>query len=155
MLITGGSRVNSEKKMMQVEGFPIGQEGELTISAVKLPELDKCALLTIDGQIYSNKARILTEAGMKIIDAGFINLIFVLKAGRLGHSLGSFCSMLRSIGPTGGKIALVSIIKEELEAFRYSGWDSFFVISDSVPEAVSKLPRFVLPDKIRQENEIH
>jgi hypothetical protein len=140
--------------MTQVEGFPIGQEGELTISAVRLPELDNCALLTIDGEILSSKAGILTEAGVRIIDDGFRNLIFVLKAGRLGHGLGPFCSMLRSLGPLGGKIALVSMSGEELEGFRYSGWDSFFVTGETVLEALSKLPAFALPERIRQKDEM-
>ena len=149
------TRLTAAWSMMMVDGcFPVFRAEGLSVSATALTGMDKCALLTIEGSISSAAAATVREAGLKAISAGYIYIVFIMKEGRLGHGLGPFCSILNTLRPVDGRIAIVSLRKDELEAFRYSGWDSAFLTGDSLSEVIGRLPGFIVSKEESSMNDM-
>ena len=75
----------------------------------------------------------------KVIDAGFVNLIFNCSSLNYVSStgIGSFTVFLKTVKPKGGDIVLVEIQPKVYEVFQLLGFSQFFTIKQTSEEVIA------------------
>ncbi len=122
-----------------VPGFDDEKDDSLRISLEKIDSLQNGLRVYLTGYIDTYNSSFFQKKITKVIDAGFINLIFNCSALNYVSStgIGSFTSFLKMLKPKGGDLVLLEIQPKVYEVFQLLGFSQFFNIKDSAEDALS------------------
>lgn len=120
-----------------VPGFDEDKEDSLKIELQKLEEVASCIIINLNGYIDTYNSVFFQKQVGKIIQAGFVNLIFNCASLNYVSStgIGSFTSFLKLVKPKGGDVVLMNIQPKVYEVFSLLGFSQFFNIKDTLSEA--------------------
>ncbi len=121
-----------------VPGFNDEKDDSLKINLEKLDDVENGLVVYLNGYIDTYNSSFFQKRISKIVEAGFINLIFNCSALNYVSStgIGSFTAFLKMIKPKGGDIVLLEIQPKVYEVFQLLGFSQFFNIKDSMTDAV-------------------
>lgn len=122
-----------------VPGFDDEKDDSLRISLEKIDSLQNGLRVYLTGYIDTYNSSFFQKKIAKVIDAGFINLIFNCSALNYVSStgIGSFTAFLKLVKPKGGDIVLLSIQPKVYEVFQLLGFSQFFNIKETIEDAIS------------------
>lgn len=122
-----------------VPGFNDERDDSLKINLEKLDDVDNGLVVYLNGYIDTYNSSFFQKRISKVVEAGFINLIFNCSALNYVSStgIGSFTAFLKMIKPKGGDIVLLEIQPKVYEVFQLLGFSQFFNIKDSAEEALN------------------
>lgn len=122
-----------------VPGFDDEKDDSLKISLEKIDSVPSGLRIYLSGYIDTYNSNFFQKKITKVVEAGFINLIFNCSALSYVSStgIGSFTSFLKMIKPKGGDIVLLEIQPKVYEVFQLLGFSQFFNIKDTTEEAVA------------------
>jgi anti-anti-sigma factor len=135
----GGQKMTTENNNKIVPGFNDEKDDSLKIVLEKIEEVDSCIKIYLDGYIDTYNSSFFQKRIAKIVDAGFVNLIFNCAALNYVSStgIGSFTAFLKMVKPRSGDVILMEIQPKVYEVFQLLGFAQFFTIKDSTAEAIS------------------
>ena len=135
--IEEGSMSNNNNNL--VPGFNDEKDDSLKITLEKINDVDNGLVIYLNGYIDTYNSSFFQKRISKVVEAGFINLIFNCSALNYVSStgIGSFTAFLKLIKPKGGDIVLLEIQPKVYEVFQLLGFSQFFNIKDSLPDAIS------------------
>jgi anti-anti-sigma factor len=112
----------------------------LTIELQRMKEVESCLALKLKGQLDTYSSPFFLRSVKKGIDAGFINLIFLLNEVDYVSSkaIGAFMQIKKAAMDKGGEIVMVDIHPKVLEIFKNLSLEAFFRFADSLDEAIAK-----------------
>lgn len=122
-----------------ISGFNDETNDSLKISLEKASGMDNCILLYLNGYIDTYNSSFFQNRIAKVVDAGYINLIFNCATLNYVSStgIGSFTAFLKMVKPKGGDIVLLEIQPKVYEVFQLLGFSQFFTIKDSTDAAIT------------------
>ncbi len=122
-----------------IPGFDDEKDDSLKINLEKIPDIDKGLIIYLNGYIDTYNSSFFQKRVSKIVEAGFVNLIFNCAALNYVSStgIGSFTAFLKIVKPKGGDIVLLEIQPKVYEVFQLLGFSQFFNIKESMTEAIS------------------
>lgn len=122
-----------------IPGFDTEKDDSLTISLRKAEGVQNGLIVYLSGYIDTYNSSFFQKQITKVIDAGFINLIFNCSALNYVSStgIGSFTVFLKVVKPKGGDIVLLEIQPKVYEVFQLLGFSQFFNIKGSQEEAAA------------------
>ncbi len=122
-----------------VPGFNDEKDDSLRISLSKIEEVPNCLCIILNGYVDTYNSAFFQKRIAKVVEAGFVNLIFNCSALNYVSStgIGSFTAFLKMVKPQGGDIVLLEIQPKVYEVFQLLGFSQFFNIKASTEEAVS------------------
>lgn len=122
-----------------IPGFDSEKDDSLTISLRKAEGVTNGLFVYLSGYIDTYNSSFFQKQITKVIDAGFINLIFNCSALNYVSStgIGSFTVFLKIVKPKGGDIVLLEIQPKVYEVFQLLGFSQFFNIKGSQEEAIA------------------
>lgn len=122
-----------------VPGFNDEKDDSLKIILEKVEGIDNCVSVYLNGYIDTYNSSFFQKQIAKIVDAGFVNLIFNCAALNYVSStgIGSFTAFLKMVKPKGGDIVLFEIQPKVYEVFQLLGFSQFFNIKDSMQDAIA------------------
>ncbi|NLM00765.1 MAG: STAS domain-containing protein [Treponema sp.] len=122
-----------------VPGFDDEKDDSLKINLERdmVNTIDNCIILYLNGYIDTYNSSFFQKRVTKVVEAGFVNLIF--NCGALNYvsstGIGSFTAFLKMVKPKGGDVVLLEIQPKVFEVFQLLGFSQFFNIKDSIEEA--------------------
>jgi len=121
-----------------VPGFDDETDESLNIKLENVPGIEGCLILTLDGRIDTDNSAYFQKHVQKLVEAGFMRLIFNCAGLNYVSStgIGSFTSFLKTLKPKGGDLVLLEIQPKVFEVFQLLGFSQFFAIKNSLDEAV-------------------
>jgi len=121
-----------------VPGFDNEKDGSLDIKLENAPGIDRGLILTLNGRIDTDNSAYFQKHIHKLVEAGFMRLIFNCAGLNYVSStgIGSFTSFLKMLKPKGGDLVLLEIQPKVFEVFQLLGFSQFFAIKKSLEEAV-------------------
>ncbi|MCK9169295.1 MAG: STAS domain-containing protein [Treponema sp.] len=122
-----------------VPGFNEEKDDSLKISLEKVDEVPNGLYIYLNGYIDTYNSNFFQKKIQKVVEAGFINLIFNCSSLNYVSStgIGSFTAFLKMVKPKGGDIVLLEIQPKVYEVFQLLGFSQFFNIKDTIEDAVS------------------
>lgn len=122
-----------------VPGFNDEKDDSLKISLEKISDVDNGLVIFLNGYIDTYNSSFFQKRISKVVESGFVNLIFNCSALNYVSStgIGSFTAFLKLIKPKGGDIVLLEIQPKVYEVFQLLGFSQFFNIKDSLPDAIN------------------
>jgi anti-sigma B factor antagonist len=110
----------------------------LNIKLENAPGVEGCLILILDGRIDTDNSAYFQKHVHKLVQAGFMRLIFNCAGLNYVSStgIGSFTSFLKMLKPKGGDLVLLEIQPKVNEVFQLLGFSQFFVIKKSLEEAI-------------------
>ena len=113
----------------------------LVIEFEKIEGVANSLAMKLRGQIDTYSSLFFQRSGKKAIDAGFTNLIFLLKGVDYVSSMGvgAFMQLQKAARERGGDIAMVEVHPKVREIFELMCLEKFFSCTDSLDEAVAPL----------------
>jgi len=122
-----------------VPGFNYEKDDSLKISLEKINDVDNGLVIFLNGYIDTYNSSFFQKRISKVVESGFVNLIFNCSALNYVSStgIGSFTAFLKLIKPKGGDIVLLEIQPKVYEVFQLLGFSQFFNIKDSLPDAIN------------------
>ena len=122
-----------------IAGFDDEKDDSLKIRLQRVDGLDKCVVVFLNGYIDTYNSAFFQKRIAKIIDSGFIQIVFNCAALNYVSStgIGSFTAFLKTVKPRGGDIVLLDIQPKVYEIFQLLGFSQFFNIKDALYDAVS------------------
>jgi anti-anti-sigma factor len=122
-----------------VPGFDNEKDDSLTISLRKADSINKGIFIYLSGYIDTYNSSFFQKQMTKVIDAGFINLVFNCSSLNYVSStgIGSFTVFLKVVKPKGGDVVLLEIQPKVYEVFQLLGFSQFFNIKSSADEAIA------------------
>ncbi|MCR4790221.1 MAG: STAS domain-containing protein [Treponemataceae bacterium] len=122
-----------------VPGFDDEKDDSLKINLEKIPSVDNGILLYLNGYIDTYNSNFFQKRIAKVVESGFINIVFNCSALNYVSStgIGSFTAFLKMVKPKGGDIILLEIQPKVYEVFQLLGFSQFFNIKDSIEDAVN------------------
>ena len=122
-----------------VPGFNDEKDDSLKISLSKIEDVPNCVSIILNGYVDTYNSSFFQKRINKVVEAGFVNLIFNCSALNYVSStgIGSFTAFLKLIKPKGGDIVLLEIQPKVYEVFQLLGFSQFFNIKDSLPDAIN------------------
>ena len=122
-----------------IPGFDDERDESLKIRLETIDEVPNCMLIYLSGYIDTYNSSFFQKRVQKIIDSGFIRLIFHCESLNYVSStgIGSFTSFIKSIKPLGGDVVLLKIAPKVQEVFHLLGFAQFFNIQSDLDEAVA------------------
>lgn len=122
-----------------VPGFDDDRDESLKFSLEKINSIQNGIFVYLNGYIDTYNSNFFQKKITKIIETGFINIIFNCSALNYVSStgIGSFTSLLKMLRPKGGDIVLLEIQPKVYEVFQLLGFSQFFNIKDSTEEAIT------------------
>jgi anti-anti-sigma factor len=122
-----------------VPGFDDEREESLKIRLQQVPDSNNCLVLILNGYIDTYNSNNFLKRVQRVIDSGYIRLIF--HCGGLNYvsstGIGSFTTFLKTIKPKGGDLVLLEIQPKVYEVFQLLGFSKFFNIQDNLEESVA------------------
>ncbi len=121
-----------------IPGFDDEKDDSLKILLEAAPSVDNCLILYLNGYIDTYNSSFFQKRIAKVVEAGYVNLIFNCAALNYVSStgIGSFTSFLKMVKPKGGDVVLLEIQPKVYEVFQLLGFSQFFNIKDSVDDAL-------------------
>lgn len=122
-----------------VPGFDEDKDDSLKITLEKLESINAGLKLYLNGYIDTYNSNFFQKKITKVVEAGYINLIFNCSALNYVSStgIGSFTSFLKMIKPKGGDIVLMDIQPKVYEVFQLLGFSQFFNIKNTSEDAIA------------------
>ncbi len=122
-----------------VPGFDDEKDDSLKIKLQKVEGLENCAVVFLNGYIDTYNSAFFQKRIAKLIETGFIQIIFNCASLNYVSStgIGSFTAFLKTVKPRGGDVVLLDIQPKVYEIFQLLGFSQFFNIKDSMADAVS------------------
>ena len=122
-----------------VSGFDDEKDESLKITLRKIPDADKCLILVLNGYIDTYNSNYFQKQVQRVIEAGYIRLIFDCDGLNYVSStgIGSFTTFLKTVKPRGGDLVLLQIQPKVHEVFQLLGFSQFFTIRDRLEDAVA------------------
>ena len=121
-----------------VPGFDKKRDKKLTICLQEIKEVPHCLLLRLSGFVDKRNRALFEKRISKVIDAGFVRLIFDL--GEFGFvsddGLGCLTYCYKQVQLKGGDMVLFKIHPKAYEIFQLLGFSTFFIIRDNLEEAI-------------------
>jgi anti-anti-sigma factor len=121
-----------------ISGFDDEKDENLTIKLQTTEGLEDCLVLFLNGYIDTYNSNYFQKRVAKVIESGFIRLIF--HCGALSYvssaGVGSFTAFLKSVKPRGGDLVLLEIQPKVYEVFQLLGFSQFFNIRDNLEDAL-------------------
>jgi anti-anti-sigma factor len=133
--MTGG-KMSSNNSL--IPGFNDEKDDSLKIQLEKAPSVEECMVVYLSGYIDTYNSVFFQKRVAKIVEAGYINIIFNCAALNYVSStgIGSFTAFLKMVKPKGGDIVLLEIQPKVYEVFQLLGFSQFFNIKDTLEDAV-------------------
>lgn len=122
-----------------VPGFNDEKDDSLKIMLEKVDGVENCLSVYLNGYIDTYNSNFFQKQISKIVDAGFVNMIFNCAALNYVSStgIGSFTAFLKMVKPKGGDIVLFEIQPKVYEVFQLLGFSQFFNIKDTLQDSIS------------------
>ncbi|MGA2479583.1 MAG: anti-sigma factor antagonist [Spirochaetia bacterium] len=113
----------------------------LFIELQKVEKLDTCLALRLTGEIDTYSAPFFQRSVMRAIDAGFVNLIFVLDGVEYVSSkaVGALVQTQKAARDKGGDITLVAVPQTIMEVLKLLCLEKYFCSADSLDEALAQI----------------
>ena len=122
-----------------VPGFDEEKDDSLKIKLQNVPESDECLVLYLTGYIDTYNSNYFQKRVQKVIDDGFIRLIF--QCGSLNYvsstGIGSFTAFLKTVKSQGGDVVLLDVQPKVYEVFQLLGFSQFFNIKDNLEDSIN------------------
>lgn len=136
VLVNDGGKMSSNNSL--IPGFNDEKDDSLKIQLEKAPAVEECMIVYLSGYIDTYNSVFFQKRVAKIIEAGYINIIFNCAALNYVSStgIGSFTAFLKMVKPKGGDIVLLEIQPKVYEVFQLLGFSQFFNIKDTLEDAV-------------------
>ncbi|MDI9387406.1 MAG: STAS domain-containing protein, partial [Spirochaetota bacterium] len=121
-----------------VPGFNDEKDDSLKINLEKVTGIENSILIYLSGYIDTYNSLFFQKRIAKIIEAGYVNIIFNCASLNYVSStgIGSFTAFLKMLKPKGGDIVLLEIQPKVYEVFQLLGFSQFFNIKDSIDDAI-------------------
>ncbi|NLK46126.1 MAG: STAS domain-containing protein [Treponema sp.] len=122
-----------------VPGFNDEKDDSLRITLERPEENPSCIVLYLNGYIDTYNSAFFLKRGVKVVEAGYINLILNCAALNYVSSIGigSFTAFLKMVKPKGGDVVLLDIQPKVYEVFQLLGFSQFFNIKDNINDAIN------------------
>jgi anti-sigma B factor antagonist len=122
-----------------IPGFNTEKDDSLTINLRKADGVNRGIFIYLSGYIDTYNSSFFQKQITKIIEAGYINLIFNCSSLNYVSStgIGSFTVFLKIVKPKGGDVVLLEIQPKVYEVFQLLGFSQFFNIKNTAEEAVA------------------
>ncbi len=122
-----------------VPGFSDERDDSLKITLEKVDGVDSCLMVILNGYIDTYNSVFFQKQVNKIVNTGYVNLIF--SCANLNYvsstGIGSFTAFLKLVKPKQGDIVLLNIQPKVYEVFQLLGFSQFFNIKDNLNEALA------------------
>jgi len=132
-----------------VPGFDDEKDDSLKIKLDKFKEAPKCLMLSLAGYIDTYNSSYFQKCVQKVIEAGYVELIF--QCGSLNYvsstGIGSFTTFLKEVKPHGGDLVMLDIQPKVYEVLQLLGFSKFFNIKDNLDESISFFRSGAVKDK--------
>jgi anti-anti-sigma factor len=137
LVIDGGEMSNNSNNNL-VPGFNDEKDDSLKINLEKVTGIENSILVYLSGYIDTYNSLFFQKRIAKIIEAGYVNIIFNCASLNYVSStgIGSFTAFLKMLKPKGGDIVLLEIQPKVYEVFQLLGFSQFFNIKDSIDDAI-------------------
>ena len=121
-----------------VPGFDDEHDESLKITLEKAESIPNGVFIYLNGHIDTYNSTFFQKKITKIVESGFINLVFNCSTLNYVSStgIGSFTSFLKLLKPKGGDIVLLEIQPKVYEVFQLLGFSQFFNTKNSSEEAI-------------------
>ncbi len=121
-----------------VSGFDDDRDDSLSVTLKKADDIANGIFIYLNGYIDTYNSSFFQKQVSKIVEAGFLNLVFNCSALSYVSStgIGSFTVFLKQVKPKGGDIVLVEIQPKVYEVFQLLGFSQFFNIKESTEAAI-------------------
>ncbi|MCI1207952.1 MAG: anti-sigma factor antagonist [Treponema sp.] len=122
-----------------IPGFNDEKDDSLKISLEKIDDIPNCLSILLNGYIDTYNSSFFQNRIAKVVESGYINLIFNCSSLNYVSStgIGSFTAFLKMVKPKGGDIVLLEIQPKVYEVFQLLGFSQFFNVKDSYADAVN------------------
>lgn len=122
-----------------IPGFDDEKDDSLKITLEKNDSVNKGIFIYLNGYIDTYNSNFFQKKITKIVEAGYINLIFNCSALNYVSStgIGSFTVFLKLVKPKGGDVVLLEIQPKVYEVFQLLGFSQFFNIKETTEEAIN------------------
>ena len=122
-----------------VPNFDDESDASLKFTLFKIDNVSNCILVVLNGYIDTYNSNYFQKSISKIIDAGFVKLIFNCAALNYVSStgIGSLTNLLKIVKSKNGDIVLFGVQQKVFDAFRLLGFSQFFNIKNTDDEAIS------------------
>jgi anti-anti-sigma factor len=122
-----------------VSGFDDEKDDSLKIKLNEIENTPKCMMLILTGYIDTYNSNFFQKRVQKVIEAGFVRLIFNCSGLNYVSStgIGSFTTFLKAVKPQGGDLVLLDVQPKVFEVFQLLGFSQFFCIRDNLGDAIS------------------
>ncbi len=122
-----------------IPGFDNEKDDSLSIVIRKAEGVQNGIFVYLSGYIDTYNSSFFQKQVSKIIEAGFINLIFNCSALNYVSStgIGSFTVFLKMVKPKGGDVLILEIQPKVYEVFQLLGFSQFFNIKNTAEEAIA------------------
>ena len=122
-----------------VPGFDDEKDDNLKIKLDKVSQTPRCLLLTLTGYIDTYNSSYFQKRVQKVIEAGFVGLIFQCNSLNYVSStgIGSFTTFLKAVKSQGGDLVMLGIQPKVYEVFQLLGFSQFFTIKDNLDDSIS------------------
>ena len=122
-----------------VPGFNDEKDDSLKISLEKIDALKSGLCIYLNGYIDTYNSNFFQKKIQKVVDSGYLNLIFNCSSLNYVSStgIGSFTAFLKMVKPQGGDIVLLDIQPKVSEVFQLLGFSQFFNIKDTLENAIA------------------
>lgn len=138
VLVIDGGEMSYNSNNNLVPGFNDEKDESLKINLDKVAGLENSILVYLSGYIDTYNSLFFQKRIAKIIEAGYINIIFNCASLNYVSStgIGSFTAFLKMLKPKGGDVVLLEIQPKVYEVFQLLGFSQFFNIKDSIEDAL-------------------
>lgn len=122
-----------------IPGFDNEKDDSLTIVLRKADGINRGMYIYLSGYIDTYNSSFFQKQVTKVIEAGYVNLVFNCSSLNYVSStgIGSFTVFLKVVKPKGGDVVLLEIQPKVYEVFQLLGFSQFFNIKNSAEEAIS------------------
>lgn len=122
-----------------IPGFDNEKDDSLSIVLKKAEGVSRGIYIYLNGYIDTYNSSFFQKQVTKVIEAGYINLIFNCSSLNYVSStgIGSFTVFLKIVKPKNGDVVLLEIQPKVYEVFQLLGFSQFFNIKNSTEEAVA------------------
>lgn len=122
-----------------IPGLDDEKDDSLKIIFEKVADVENCVIMYLNGYIDTYNSTFFQKRVSKVVEAGYVNLIFNCSALNYVSStgIGSFTAFLKMVKTKGGDVVLLDIQPKVYEVFQLLGFSQFFNIKGSLTEAIS------------------
>jgi anti-sigma B factor antagonist len=126
-----------------VPGFDDEKDDSLKIRLQRVDQIENAIIMHLTGYIDTYNSAFFQRRVLKVIENGFINIIFHCSGLNYVSStgIGSFTAFLKTLKAKNGEIVLLEIQPRVFEVFQLLGFSQFFNIKDSLQDAIRFLQR--------------